>query len=324
MEYSEKCFNAAERIGSVELMAQIARYVCLMHCMTGNALKVVDISRRTLPLLEERHREKDLYDSGGNVYSAISGYCGMSLGFLGEFAEGKIVLGNGLQTVWKTDNRLDIGWVEINHTALSFWEGDGDSTVDHARKAIKCIEEAGFEFIVGFAWMMLGAGYYLQGEYEIAREHVDKGFRIQEKIDLPFQKAWGSWFLATILCAVGDPMRARECAEKSLTLAQEHKIKNVEGIVWMLFGSIKGKKNPAYIDEAQHQIRKGITIVEELSQRPLAALGYLLSGELFSDAGRKKEALENLKKAEAMYLEMKVTPKSYWLKRTQEALAKLE
>jgi len=37
-----------------------------------------------------------------------------------------------------------------------------------------------------------------------------------------------------------------------------------------------------------------------------------------------EEARENLKQAEAMYLEMKVTPKSYWLKRTQEALAKLE
>jgi hypothetical protein len=34
--------------------------------------------------------------------------------------------------------------------------------------------------------------------------------------------------------------------------------------------------------------------------------------------------LENLKKAEAMYLEMKVTPKSHWLTRTQEALRRLD
>ena len=51
-------------------------------------------------------------------------------------------------------------------------------------------------------------------------------------------------------------------------------------------------------------------------------MGYLFLGELFADAGMKKEAMENLKKAEAMHLEMKVTPKSYWLK-PADTLAKL-
>jgi len=43
--------------------------------------------------------------------------------------------------------------------------------------------------------------------------------------------------------------------------------------------------------------------------------------ELSADAGRREEALENLKKAEAMGLEMGM---GYWLARTQEALARLE
>ena len=91
----------------------------------------------------------------------------------------------------------------------------------------------------------------------------------------------------------------------------------------MLLGSLKGKMEPERIDEAQHQIQKGIMIVEELRQRPLFAIGYLFLGELFADAGRREEALENLKKAEALYIEMKVIPESYWLRRTQEALEKL-
>jgi hypothetical protein len=81
---------------------------------------------------------------------------------------------------------------------------------------------------------------------------------------------------------------------------------------------------PASIEEAHNQIRHGISILEERKLKPLSAIGYLHLGEFFADAGRKQEALENLKKAESFYLEMKVTPKSYWLKRTQEALAKLE
>jgi Flp pilus assembly protein TadB len=54
-------------------------------------------------------------------------------------------------------------------------------------------------------------------------------------------------------------------------------------------------------------------------------MGYLHLGEFFANAGRKEEALESLKKAETMYQEMEVkTPQSSWLKRTQEALARLE
>ena len=323
-EYSDKCFNAAEKIGSVELMAQSAHAVCATHFFTGNCLKLVELSRKTLPSLEERHWEKDFYAGGRNVYSGLSGYCGMSLGFLGEFAEGNIVLEKGLQNAREINDRFITGFMEMCHTVLSIWEGDGDSTVDHAHKAIKCYEEARAEFLVGIAWMYLGVGYYLHGEYETAREHADKGLSIQEKIGIPFLTAWCSWFLAMIICASGDLMRANECAEKSLKLAQDHNVKNVEGLAWILLGSLKGKMETACIDEAQHQIAKGITIVEELRQRPLSALGYLLSGELFADAGRIEEALENLKKAETMYLEMKVTPKSHWLIRTQEALAKLE
>ncbi len=324
MEYSKKCFDTAEKIGSIELMAQIARDLCVMHSTTGNFLKIVELSRRALPPLEEHHREKDLSAGGVNVYSTLSGYWSMALGFLGEFEKGKIIFEKGLKTAWGTDNRHDTGWVEFCYTVLSCWEGDGDSTVDHARKAIKCFEEAGSEFIVGQAWGALGAGYYLRGEYDTAREHSDKGFSIQEKIGIPGLTAWCSWWVAMTLYAAGDLMRARECAEKSLKLAQENKIKHLEGLVWLLLGSIKGKMEPACIDEAQHQILDGITMVEELRLKPLSAIGYLFSGELFADAGRKKEALKNLKKAEVLYKKMKVTPKSYWLKRTQVALAKLE
>ena len=73
MEYSEKCFDTAEKIGSIELMAQIARDVCATNFFTGNWLKVVELSRRTLPSIEEHHREKDLYAGGTNVTEESAG-----------------------------------------------------------------------------------------------------------------------------------------------------------------------------------------------------------------------------------------------------------
>jgi predicted negative regulator of RcsB-dependent stress response len=91
----------------------------------------------------------------------------------------------------------------------------------------------------------------------------------------------------------------------------------------MMLGSIVGKADPAQIDVAEKHIGQGISILEELKLRAWYAQGYLFLGELFADAGKKDKAIENLKKAEAMYLEMKVTPKSHWLTRTQGALTRL-
>jgi hypothetical protein len=77
------------------------------------------------------------------------------------------------------------------------------------------------------------------------------------------------------------------------------------------------------MDEAKQTIQRGISMCEELKLKPFSAVGHLLLGELLADAGRKEEAVENLSKTEALFLDMKVTPKSYWLKRTKEALAKM-
>jgi hypothetical protein len=64
--------------------------------------------------------------------------------------------------------------------------------------------------------------------------------------------------------------------------------------------------------------------LEDCKLKPFSAIGYLHLGEFLASAGRKDEAMESLKKAEALYREMEVTPQSYWLTRTKDAMAKLK
>ena len=73
-------------------------------------------------------------------------------------------------------------------------------------------------------------------------------------------------------------------------------------------------------DEARELMLEGISMFDELQIRPRYAVGLLRIGELYADAGRKEEALENLKKAEGMFREMGM---DYWLDKTQELLALL-
>jgi len=330
MEYAEKYLDQAEKIGDISNMALIASQACVANLLAGNFLKVVDIVHKVLPLLDEQYDEKSL--SEGRIrYSTITKYSllcgmagGMAMGYLGMFEEGKKVLERGFKTAYEADASRTMGWGEFFYSMLSYCEGDVDETIAHAEKAIQYFEETGNNIFAGYTRSMLGSGYYLRGDYTTAIQHIEKGIRIQKETGVPTILPASYGYLALGYSARGDLVHARRSAEEGLRIAQEVKTKAYEGCLWIQLGSIMGKAESAQVDEAQRIMQKGISILEEREARALSSQGYLFLGELFADTGRREEALENLKRAESLYIEMKVTPKSYWLMRTQEALAKLE
>jgi tetratricopeptide (TPR) repeat protein len=171
--------------------------------------------------------------------------------------------------------------------------------------------------------LVRGGGYYLCGEYEKAIEAGEKSLNLAKAFGMPFLVSWSNFFLATTLRAAGDLKHARECAGEALRISQECNGKSPEGLAWVLIGCMVEEKAPTIIEEAQRQIRHGISILEELKLKALSAIGYLLLGEFLANAGRKEEALESLTKAETLYEEMEVTSESHWLTRTKDALKKI-
>jgi class 3 adenylate cyclase/tetratricopeptide (TPR) repeat protein len=323
LEYGEKSFNSAEKIKDFGLMAQSVIPVCVAYFMTGDVAKVVDIGGRAIHLLEEHHLEKDFFGMGFSVYSLICMYYGASLGYMGRFKEGIDVLEKGFRNACEVNDKFMMGMTQIFHTSATHVAGDGDNTITHAQEAIKILEEAEISISLETAWMMLGAGYYLCGEYEKAIDPGEKSLKIAKESGMPFLLSWSYWFLAMTLRAIGDLKRARECAEEALRISQECKAKCQEGMTHVLLGCMVEGMTSAIIEEAHNQIRHGISILEDCKLNAWSAIGYLHLGEFLASAGRKKEAMESLKKAEALYEEMEVTPQSYWLTRTKEALKKL-
>jgi tetratricopeptide (TPR) repeat protein len=162
------------------------------------------------------------------------------------------------------------------------------------------------------------------GEYDKAIDAGEKSHKLAKEFGLPFMVSWTYWFLAMTLKYTGDLRRSKECAEEALKISQECKAKCQEGMSRILLGFMVEEMTPAIIKEAERQIRHGISILEDRKLKPFSAIGYLHLGEFLANAGRKEEALESLKKAESLYLEMEITSESYWVKRTKEALARLD
>ena len=319
--YSEKCLNEQGKLGTaIDAVVEIARNLCIAFWFAGNYVKVVEIAFRTLRIIEEHHKKKYLFADGVNAYSSLISWCGSALGWLGKMEEGKALLNKGLKNALEVDDRFETGFIELMYSTLLYWEGDGIKTVDYARKSIDYFEEAGADILLGTAYMMLGAGYYLLGEYETARNHADRGLRTQT---LPINMPWNHWHLAMILSAAGDSDQAQQHFEEALKLSQELDTKACEGISWILLGRASLKAPPGDTEELLQNIQKGILILKEQKLKALFSFGHLFLGELSAEKGMRKEARENLVKAAAMYQEMGLTSGHYWLNRTQRAIVRL-
>jgi tetratricopeptide (TPR) repeat protein len=324
LEYAEKCFNSAEKIKDFGLLAQSAGQVCVAYLFTGDVAKVVDIGGRAIHILEEHHLEKDLFGMGYSPYILICIYYGVSLGYMGRFKEGTEVIEKGYRNACEVNDKFMKGFAQMFHSIVAQLAGYGNDTVTHAQEAIKILEEAEISISLECAWFLLGGGYYLRREYEKAIEAGEKSLEFAKENGMPFLASWCYWFLGMTLWTSGDLRRARECVEEALRISQECNNKACEGMARVLLGCMVEEKAPSIIEEAQRQIRHGISILEDCKIKGWSTVGYLHLGEFLANADRKEEAVESLKKAEALYREMEVTPQSYWLTRTKDALKKLE
>ena len=71
------------------------------------------------------------------------------------------------------------------------------------------------------------------------------------------------------------------------------------------------------LHKAEECISAGMKIIKELKIKPALPIGFLFLGELYARAGRKEEAIKNLKQAEGLSQEMGI---DYWLARTKKVL----
>jgi class 3 adenylate cyclase/tetratricopeptide (TPR) repeat protein len=323
LEYAEKCFDSAEKLKDFGFMARSADQICTTYFFTGDVAKVVDIGRKAVHLLEDNHLEKDFFEMGFSLYSSICGWYGTALGWMGKIKEGTGVVEKGFRNACEVNDKYEMGFTQMMHSNIAYFAGYGDNTVSHAQKAIKIYEEAEISLGLETAWFMLGGGYHLCGEDEKAIGPAEKGLKLAKDFGMPFQISWCYLNLAIIFRASGDLRRTREYAEEAVRISHECNSKGCEGMARIILGLMEEDLTQVFTEEAQKQIRHGISILEDCKLKPLSAIGYLHIGEFLAITGRNKEALENVKKAETLYREMETTPESYWLRRTREALAKL-
>jgi len=320
IEYSEKAFDEAQEIQDIELMAPLAFELVTPYFGAGEFIKIVDIASKVLRLIEKTRRESDYFGKDMNVYSALCGRCGGSLGWLGNFEEGKIFLEKGALNALKLGDLRALALIELYYGHLFLFKGDWTHAKAHYQKCIKHSEELNWTMLLGLAWSALGyARTFLKDSYT-GLKCIEKGLKIQNDAGIEWWLPIHYWMLSVTHFDMGNIVDARRTIEKALILSEKNNEKSSEGISLVWFGRVLAKADSSGRDKAKANIRKGVKILSDLNLKPFYSLGYLFIGEICNDAGEKKEAMENLKKAEEMFVDMGM---DYWLARTKVVMERL-
>ncbi len=320
-KYQEHSFEEAEKIGDIEIMAKVAPSLCASYMFEGNYKEIVNIAPKVIPLLEKTQREYEFFGLSLSAYSALQAMHGVSMGAMGEFAEGERLCEKALSFAHKINHLYSIGLAELEYGVLFNYKGDGKNAVKHLQSSIGYLEKSQANNFLPIAWGCLGSGYYLLDEPNTALKFIEKALKMQMDIGLPIFLSLYHIQLSQVHFDLNNLSESKLHAEQALNLAQTNHAKGYEGVSWLQLGRTIGKTDKSQIDKAEEYILNGLKILDELKLKPRYALGYLFLGELYADAGQKEKTVENLKKAEAMFQEMGM---DYWLAQTKKQLQMIQ
>jgi tetratricopeptide (TPR) repeat protein len=321
IEYGERCWEGAEKIRDLELMAIAGLDLCTAYLASGKPLEIVNLAPKVLALLEDAGKEHGVFGAGLNVYAGTLGYYLRSLGQLGDFDAARANFEKGLSFALAMDDKASLGFMEAHYGWHLMEKGDGKKAAEHFQKAIRSLDEVKYVGVLGLAWTGLGEAYRQMGELKTAKRYIEKGLNAHKDVGLAYFLCFHYRTLGMLHFDLGDLDGAKDFLEQALRLSEKHHQGDYELSSRMWLGRTLARKDPSQAEEAERQIQQGIQMAEESKLRLYVADGYHFLGELYAARGERETSLENLKRAASMYQEMGV---DYWLTQAQATLARLE
>ncbi|MBI4767029.1 MAG: guanylate cyclase, partial [Deltaproteobacteria bacterium] len=318
--YLENGFEEARKIQDVDLMASFSVSLCNTYSATGQFKENVDKMPEVIYLIEKTGRESDFFKGSVNPYSFISGFTGLSLAHNGRFEEGKLFLEKALQNAEKLGDPVTLGLTLLFYGCSYTVKGDWKSAKEFLEKTLKYSEEEKFLMVVVIGLIFIGYVYSHLGDPETGRIQAEKGLKMIRDSGIEAFLSCGYWFMGSTHLNLEDMESAQISLEEALRLSRKNGEKGWEGLALAGLGRVFSKKDPRDKIKAEEFFSQGLAILNEQKMKPWVAQGYMFLGEFYLDGGEKEMALQNLKEAEAMFLEMGM---DYWLGRTRDALARI-
>ena len=315
--YVEKALSASELTGDEDMIARVAFDHANILGIAGEWWKVCEIAPKYIELIARTRNRSETF---GRFYVYLQAMYGSAMGWIGNFDMGERVLAECREYAHQVGNPNTLAHIELDHGGLYYAKGSGQKAVEHFVATIEICEKSQIAVMHTFALAGLGAGYLLLEQPEKALKYLEKGFRIQLDLGIPTYFGCIHTYLAWAHLQLGNLEKAQFHAEQGVKLSRANSERLWEANAEIHLGLVIGTGGPARFDEAKEHILQGIDIADKLKLKPRKAVGHFYWGELSRSSSRMVEAVEHLRRAEAMFRQMGMDE---WLGKVQNALAKL-
>ena len=144
--------------------------------------------------------------------------------------------------------------------------------------------------------------YLSVGEYEKAREHLEKSLAIKKEIGDRNGEATSHGKLGNVYLSVGEYEKAREHLEKSLAMRKEIGERNGEASSHGNLGNVY--QSVGEYEKAREHLEKSLAIKKEIGDRNGEASCYANLGAMYLSVGKYEKAREHLEKSLAIQKEI--------------------
>jgi class 3 adenylate cyclase/tetratricopeptide (TPR) repeat protein len=320
IKYSEDALQEARKSEDIDLIVPIAYGLVPPYLAAAQFEKFVATAREVLDLLEKEERTSDYFGLFANPYAVLSGFCGLSLGQLGNFQEGKSYVEKGLRHAARMGDLRTLSTVESAGGIFFHIKGDWTAAAEHLRKSITYSEEVKFLTFLYQGCCYLGNTCAYLGDPQTGKSYGKKGLALQRETGIEAHLSLQYLYLGDTHLQLGDLENARSLVEEALRLSRKNGENFSEAVALIFLGRILGRTETPQIHKAEECLLQGVKIADELKAKPAYAQGHLFLGELYTHGGQKEKALENLRKAETLFQEMGM---DYWLDETRKVSAGL-
>ncbi len=74
------------------MIIPLAMDLVVSYQLVGDFYKIIDVAPNIIAKIEKNGRESDFFSWGANPYSLLCGYYGFSMGYIGDFNQGRMIL----------------------------------------------------------------------------------------------------------------------------------------------------------------------------------------------------------------------------------------
>jgi class 3 adenylate cyclase/tetratricopeptide (TPR) repeat protein/energy-coupling factor transporter ATP-binding protein EcfA2 len=321
IEHAEKCFQEAQEIQDLDLMAPVARDLTSAYMFAGEFLKAVPIFSTVIPLIEKADKRSESFGRPASVYTFLCGLAGFIMGLFGSMNEAEDLCEKACVNAFQNNDLYELAYAEFSFGVAAMAKGDGRSIVEHSKKCVDYLEQGQMATLMDPALATLGWGYVHQGDLKKAREVAERALMATSQPGaasgnvLPTQS-----ILAMIYSELGDLEKAHSCATEACKLSKQRMVGGWEGLTCLVLGLVLARMEEQRGKEAEECIGRALMIFDEYRLRPWFANGTFTLGEFYMRSGHRDKGLEYLKKAEEMFKEMGM---DYWLARIYALYAEL-